>query len=184
MSPGRACAASTTCRLFLPASAFCTHVETAAQPVPGILWPAWPSDQVTKLAHHGLPGATPAAARYLSTSVPVLSPTSWTPLSSSPWAACSAATPRLELPEPAACVGSTAAGTEPGSARNVRGPAGAVRPLTARNASVLCAGIAAAADAFGSTARKEAVAGRTGAAPAAGGAVPAVEATAPGVVAG
>src|SRR3954451_4213287 len=103
MSPGRASAASTTCRSFLPASAFWTQVDTAAQPLPGILWPDCASDQVTKLAHHGLPGETPAAARDLSTAAPVLTPVSCTPLASSPCAACRAAAPRFELPVAAAC---------------------------------------------------------------------------------
>ena len=71
MSPGRASSALTIWRLFLPASALRTQVWTAAQPLPSILWPACSSDQVTKLAHHGLPGPTFAAARYLSTSAPV-----------------------------------------------------------------------------------------------------------------
>src|SRR5215212_11198611 len=99
MSPGRASAAETTWRSFLPASALRTHVCTAAQPLPSILWPAWASDHVTKLAHHGLPGETPAAARYLSTSAPVLSPTSWTPRASSPFATSNAAAPRLLDPD-------------------------------------------------------------------------------------
>ena len=56
MSPGRAWSALTIWRSFCFASALRTQVWTAAQPPPGILWPAWPSDHVTKLAHHGLPG--------------------------------------------------------------------------------------------------------------------------------
>ena len=49
----------------MPASAFCTQVWTAAQPLPSILWPFWASDQVTKLAHHGLPGPTPGRLEVL-----------------------------------------------------------------------------------------------------------------------
>ena len=63
MSPGRASAALTKWSPLLPWRAFCTHVATPAQPLPGILCPACSSDQVTKLAHQGFPGATPAAAR-------------------------------------------------------------------------------------------------------------------------
>src|SRR3954447_17885898 len=107
MSPGRASAALTTWRSLLPASALRTQVCTAAQPVPSILWPDWASDQVTKLAHHGLPGPTPAAARYLSTSAPVLSPISCTPLASSPRATSRADAPRLLLPDAAAAAPST-----------------------------------------------------------------------------
>src|SRR5215216_389512 len=62
MSPGRASSALTICRSLLPASALRTHVCTAAQPLPSILWPDCSSDHVTKLAHHGFPGPTPAAA--------------------------------------------------------------------------------------------------------------------------
>src|SRR5215210_3844915 len=116
MSPGRASSALTTCRLFLPASAFWTQVCTAAQPVPSILWPACSSDQVTKLAHHGLPGPTFAAARYLSTSAPVLTPLSCTP--SCVCATFSAAAPALLAPDPgaAAAAASTMPGTCAGSA--------------------------------------------------------------------
>src|SRR5689334_17572192 len=124
MSPGRAWSAKTTCRLFCFASACWTHGETAAQPVPGILWPECWSDQVTKLAHHGLPGPTPAAERYLSTCSPVLTPVSWTPS----WvcATFSAAAPTLLAPDPgaAAAAASTIPGTEPGSATALAGPAG------------------------------------------------------------
>src|SRR3954469_16789451 len=92
MSPGRASSALTILRPLAPCSALWTHVETAAQPPPGILWPACSSDQVTNDAHHGLPGETPAAARYLFTCGPVFEPLiSWTPF----WlcAMCSAAAP-------------------------------------------------------------------------------------------
>ena len=108
----------------MPASALRTHVCTAAQPVPSILWPAFSSDQVTKLAHHGLPGPTLAAARYSSTSLPVFVPASCTPS----WvcATFSAATPRLLLPPPgaAAAAASTMPGTAAGAATALAGPAG------------------------------------------------------------
>src|SRR6476660_6776944 len=124
MSPGRAWSALTICRLSCFASACWTHVWTAAQPVPFILWPECSSDQVTKLAHHGLPGPTPAAARYLSTCSPVLTPVSCTPS----WvcATCSAAAPTLLAPEPgaAAVAASTMAGTDAGWATALGGPAG------------------------------------------------------------
>src|SRR3954453_10393203 len=124
MSPGRAWSALTTCRSFCLASACCTHVWTAAQPPPGILWPECCSDHVTKLAHHGLPGPTFAAARYLSTCSPVL-----TPLSCPPSCVCatfSAAAPTLLPPAPgaAAVAASTIPGTEPGGATALAGPAG------------------------------------------------------------
>src|SRR3954452_6898748 len=123
MSPGRASAASTTCRLSCFASAGWTQVWTAAQPEPFILWPDCSSDHVTKLAHHGLPGATLAAARYLSTSVPVLTPSSWTPLASSPLATSRADAPRLLAPAAFADAASaTAAGTESGAATALAGP--------------------------------------------------------------
>src|SRR3954452_19062818 len=124
MSPGRAWSALTICRLSCLASACCTQVWTAAHPPPGILWPAWPSDHLTKLAHHGLPGPTPPAARYLSTSLPVLTPVSCTP--SWVWAAFSAAAPRLLEPEPgaAAAAASTMPGTLAGSATAFGGPTG------------------------------------------------------------
>src|SRR4051812_43936280 len=125
MSPGRASAALTTCRSSLPASALRTQVCTAAQPLPGILWPDWASDHVTKLAHHGLPGPTPAAARYLSTSAPVLTPTSWTPRAGSPLARSSADAPRVLAPDAVAVAASaTAAGTVPGGASELAGPTG------------------------------------------------------------
>src|SRR4051794_13347607 len=116
MSPGRAWSALTTWRSFCFASALRTQVCTAAQPPPGILWPAWPSDHVTKLAHHGLPGPTLAAARYLSTCSPVLTPDSCTP--SWVWATFSADAPRVLAPEPgaAAAVASTMPGTPAGGA--------------------------------------------------------------------
>src|SRR4029450_13488463 len=98
MSPGRAWSALTIWRSFCFASALRTHVWTAAQPLHGILWPACCSDQVTKLAHHGLPGPPLAGARYLSTSAPVLTPCSWTPS----WvcATFSADAPSVLAPEP------------------------------------------------------------------------------------
>src|SRR3954454_5466102 len=125
MSPGRGCAALATRRASLPASALRTQVCTAAQPLPGILWPDWASDHVTKLAHHGLPGPTPAAARYLSTSAPVLTPTSWTPRASSPLATSSADAPRVLAPDAVAVAASeTPAGTAPGGASELAGPTG------------------------------------------------------------
>src|SRR3954449_6383265 len=125
MSPGRAWSALTICRSFCFASALRTHVWTAAQPLPGILWPACWSEYVTKLAHHGLPGPTPAAARYLSTSAPVLTPTSWTPRASSPLATSSADAPRVLAPDAVAVAASaTAAGTAPGGASELAGPTG------------------------------------------------------------
>src|SRR4051794_28157966 len=99
MSPGRASSGLTILRPLLPAWALCTQVDTAAQPPPGILWPACCSDQVTNDAHHGLPGDTPAAARYLSTCGPVFElPISWTPF----WlcATRSAAAPSGLVPAP------------------------------------------------------------------------------------
>src|SRR3954462_13435578 len=124
MSPGRAWSAETTCRLSCFASACWTQVDTAAQPLPFILWPECSSDQVTKLAHHGLPGPTFAAARYLSTCSPVLTPCSCTPS----WvcATCSAAAPTLLEPEPgaAAAAASTMPGTEAAEATACGGPAG------------------------------------------------------------
>src|SRR5829696_57921 len=124
MSPGRASAALTTWRSFVPASAARTHVWTPAQPPPSILWPAWASDQVTKLAHHGFPGPTPAAARYLSTSLPVLTPSSWTPLANSPFATSSADAPRpLEPAALAVAASATAAGTAAAGAIALAGPA-------------------------------------------------------------
>src|SRR3954447_20899693 len=124
MSPGRAWSALTTWRSFCLASALRTQVCTAAHPLPGILWPAWPSDHVTKLAHHGLPGPTFAAARYLSTSAPVLTPVSCTP--SCVCAVFSAAAPTLLPPAPgaAAAAASTMPGTDPGGATALGGPTG------------------------------------------------------------
>src|SRR3954452_8085980 len=125
MSPGRASAASTTCRLSCLASACWTQVCTAAQPDPIILWPDCSSDHVTKLAHHGLPGPTSAAARYLSTSAPVLTPVSWTPLASSPLATSRADAPRLLPPDAVAVAASaTTPGALPGAASALAGPAG------------------------------------------------------------
>src|SRR3954465_7374332 len=122
MSPGRAWSALTTWRPSCLASAFRTQVCTAARPLPGILWPAWPSDHVTKLAHHGLPGPTFAAARYLSTSAPVLTPVSCTP--SCVCAGLSAAARGLLEPEPGAAaeVASTMPGTPAGAATALGGP--------------------------------------------------------------
>src|SRR3954447_11290404 len=124
MSPGRAWSALTIWRSSCLASAWRTHVCTAAHPLPGILWPARPSDQATKLAHHGLPGPTPAAARYLSTSAPELAPLSCRPS----WvgAAFNAAAPSVRGPEPgtAAAVASTIPGTPAGDAIALAGPAG------------------------------------------------------------
>src|SRR3954447_6221074 len=116
MPPGRASAASTPCTVSCLASTCWTQVCPRAQPEPFILWPDCSSDHVTKLAHHGLPGPTLAAARYLSTSAPVLTPCSCTP--SWVWATFSAAAPTLLAPEPgaAAAAASTMPGTEPGSA--------------------------------------------------------------------
>src|SRR3954452_21308455 len=124
MSPGRASAASTSCRLSCLASACWTQVCTAAQPDPFILWPDCSSDHVTKLAHHGLPGPTFAAARYLSTSAPVLTPCSCTP--SCVCATFSAAAPSVLEPEPgaAAVAASTMPGTPAGGATALAGPAG------------------------------------------------------------
>src|SRR4051794_16481264 len=124
MSPGRASAASTTCRLSCLASACWTQVCTAAQPLPFILWPECSSDQGTKLAHHGLPGPTFAAARYLSTCSPRLTPCSCTP--SCVCATFSAAAPTLLAPEPgaAAAAASTMPGTEAAEATACGGPAG------------------------------------------------------------
>src|SRR3954452_1096082 len=124
MSPGRAWSALTTCRLFCFASALRTHVCTAAQPLPSILWPECCSDHVTKLAHHGLPGPTFAAARYLSTCSPVLTPLSCTP--SCVCATFSAAAPTLLAPEPgaAAAAASTMPGTAAAEATACGGPAG------------------------------------------------------------
>src|SRR3954447_26918241 len=142
MSPGRAWSALTTWRSFCLASALRTHVWTAAQPLPGILWPAWPSDHVTKLAHHGLPGPTPPAARYLSTSLPVLTPVSCTP--SWVWASFRAAAPSELEPEPgaAAAAASTMPGTEFGSATALGGPTGG---WAAMNAPDLLPALAACA---------------------------------------
>src|SRR3954466_11942667 len=100
MSPGRASAALTILRLFWPASALRTHVWTAAQPPPGILCPAFSSDQVMNDAHQGFPGPPFAAAGYWSTCGPMLAP----PISRTPfwlWAMDRAAEPS-ELPPPAA----------------------------------------------------------------------------------
>src|SRR5690348_11075030 len=111
MSPGRAWSAGMILRLSLPACALCTQVETAAQPPPGILCPACSSDQVTNDAHHGLPGETPAAARYLSTCGPTFAPPiSWTPFWLS--AMCTAAAPS-ELPPPPAGADAPASTTAP-----------------------------------------------------------------------
>src|SRR3954454_23219747 len=142
MSPGRASSGLTICRLLLPALAFETHVATAPQPPPSILWPACASDQVTKLAHHGLPGPTPASARYLSTSLPVLTPSSWTPLASSPLATSRADAPRLLAPPAVAVAASaTTAGAVAAGAIALAGPAGGCM----KDSSSPCFGAAALA---------------------------------------
>src|SRR4051812_16100603 len=115
MSPGRASAALTILSPLLPCSALRTQVATPAQPPPGILWPACSSDHVTNDAHHGLPGATFAAARYWSTCGPEFVPTSRTPRWD--WATRSAAAPS-ELPPPppgAAAAAASAAGAAAGA---------------------------------------------------------------------
>src|SRR5690242_2074497 len=112
MSPGRASAALTICRPLLPAWALWTQVETAAQPLPGILWPACCSDQVTNDAHYGLPGETPAAARYLSTCGPVFE----LPISCTPFWDCanrSAAAPIGPPPPPPPGADAPASATAP-----------------------------------------------------------------------
>src|SRR3954447_1888730 len=171
MSPGRASAASTTCRLSCLASACWTQVCTAAQPLPFILWPECSSDQVTKLAHHGLPGPTFAAARYLSTYSPLLTPCSCTP--SCVCATFSAAAPTLLAPEPgaAAAAASTMPGTEAAEATACGGPAGGWTATKAPEPPCFASAAWATAamnwpdsPAFGSGG------GTTGAAPAAGGA--------------
>src|SRR4051812_10369176 len=176
MSPGRAWSALTTCRLSCLASACRTHVCTAAHPLPDILWPECCSDHVTKLAHHGLPGPTPAAARYWSTWRPVLTPASCTPS----WvcATFSAAAPRLLEPEPgaAAAAASTMPGTLAGSATAPGGPTGG---CVAMNAPDLLPALAACACAamnrpespgFGATAADAAGAAAAASAGAAAGA--------------
>src|SRR3954447_12449546 len=124
MPPGRASAASTPCTVSCLASTCWTQVCPRAQPEPFILWPDCSSDHVTKLAHHGLPGPTLAAARYLSTCSPVLTPCSCTPS----WvcATFSAAAPTLLAPEPgaAAAAASTMPGTAAAEATACGGPAG------------------------------------------------------------
>src|SRR4051812_33676784 len=146
MSPGRASAASTTCRLSCLASACWTQVCTAAQPLPFILWPECSSDQVTKLAHHGLPGPTFAAARYLSTCSPLLTPCSCTP--SCVCATFSAAAPTLLAPEPgaAAAAASTMPGTLAGSATALGGPTGGGVGLKAPDWALLAPDACAALD--------------------------------------
>src|SRR3954464_4231923 len=114
MSPGWAWSAVTIFRPLVPASAFLTQVETAAQPPPGILCPACCSDQVTNDAHHGLPGGTPAAARYWSTCAPVFV----LPISCTPCWVCGmlgAAAPS-EPPPPLGPAGATAAAAAAGAA--------------------------------------------------------------------
>ena len=104
MSPGRASSALTIRRPLLPCSALRTHVATAAQPLPGISYPASPSAQVGNEAHHGLPGGNPAAARYSSTCGPVFAPA----VSRTPRWVCairSAAAPSELPPEPVAAAG-------------------------------------------------------------------------------
>ena len=111
MSPGRASAALTIFSPLAPCSALRTHVWTPAQPPPGILCPACSSDHVTNDAHHGLPGATLAAARYCSTCWPRFAP----PISRTPscvLAIFSAALPSgLPPPAGAAAAASTTAAT-------------------------------------------------------------------------
>ena len=128
-------------------SALCTQVETAAQPPPGILCPACSSDQVTNDAHHGLPGETPAAARYWSTCGPVFAP----PISCTPfwdWAKRSAAAPS-ELPPPPAerrpprRPRPPAAGA--GAARRLRGGRGRRPARDPQQPSVVELGLVAAA---------------------------------------
>src|SRR5919198_2351504 len=118
MSPGRASSALTILRELLPCSALRTHVETAAQPPPGILWPACSSDHVTNDAHHGFPGATPAASRYLSTCGPVFV----LPISCTPRWVCamrSAAAPSEPPPDGAlGAATSPAAATSPGGLKS------------------------------------------------------------------
>src|SRR5215216_3702916 len=154
MSPGRASSALTICRSLLPASALRTHVCTAAQPLPSILWPDCSSDHVTKLAHHGFPGPTPAAARYSSTLAPVLTPSSWTPAASSFFAISSADAPRLLEPDAVAVAASaTAAGTVPGAANALAGPTGGFTALNDSESPFLGGAVASAAS-LAVTARK------------------------------
>ena len=129
MSPGRASAALTICRPFLPCSALRTHVWTAAQPPPGILCPAFSSDHVMNEAHHGLPDGTLAAARYSSTFGPAFVPTSRTP--SSPFATPSAAPPS----PPPAGAGTTPASTTAAAAATGCGAAARLesRPLASES---------------------------------------------------
>src|SRR5688572_10115367 len=124
MSPGRASSALTISRSLVPASAARTHVWTAAQPPPSILWPDCSIAHVTKLAHHGLPGPTPAEARYSSTLAPVLVPSSLTPAASSFLAISRADRPSPLLPAGAAAAEATGAGTVPAAATKPAGPAG------------------------------------------------------------
>src|SRR4051812_50023554 len=121
MSPGRAWSGGTICRPFWCCWAFWTQVETAAQPLPGILWPACSSDQVTKEAHHGLPGDTPAAPRQWATCGPVLDE----PLSRTPfwlWAICSAAAPHGPPPPAVAAAGASAVAPPPAPRGGGGGP--------------------------------------------------------------
>src|SRR3954447_15317976 len=143
MSPGRAWSALTTWRLSCFASACWTQVCTAAQPLPFVLWPECSSDQVTKLAHHGLPGPTFAAARYLSTCSPVLTPLSCTP--SCVCATLRAAAPTLLAPDPgaAAAAASTMPGTVAGSATALGGPTGGWAAMNVPDRS-LCSAAACA----------------------------------------
>ena len=134
------------------ASAARTHVCTPAQPPPSILWPACSSDHVTKLAHHGLPGPTPADARYSSTFSPVLVPSSFTPAASSFLATSSADAPRLlEPPAVAVAASATTAGAPAAGAIALAGPAGG----RMNESSSPCLGAAAFAASSAVTALKE-----------------------------
>ena len=114
--------ALTICRPLLPCSALRTHVWTAAQPPPGILCPAFSSDQVMNDAHHGFPGATFAAARYSSTCGPRFAP----PISRTPrWVLAIAQRRGAERAPAAATPGTAAASTTAAAGGHGRGAAGA-----------------------------------------------------------
>ena len=133
MSPGRASSALTTLRPLLPCSALRTQVATAAQPPPGILCPAFSNDHAMNDAHHGLPGATPAAWRYSSTFGPVFVPTSRTPFCD--WAMDSAAAPSELLPRPPGEAAAAASATGAGWAAAASAGASAGRLLSRPRAS-------------------------------------------------